>query len=452
MKTSIFADKSTIFIFAFAPAGLGHLRVTNALYEGLPNKIFPLLLGSQDRAITFLHRIMSFHPITRAITQWAEQGLMEDISTFYYNLFLRSHTKQIYEQILTIIDQNIEQPSRVIIIATHFGLAQQIGSIKKKLEKEKEIQIILIVQVTDDSPLHIWFIKEADITFVPSRKTKNSLLKYAKKKTKEEINIEVSPYPISPLLEKNISKEYMEDRISQVDNKNNKTIHVMIPVSGAAVGTDYYAKLIDSLHQKSHRFLFHIISKDAPYVRNFLSQMLKRSYVDITVSSQDKEIVHKYEEIYKEFPISLEITKPSEQSFKALLECTMQGASLLLFSEPIGRQEKDNLNFLRRSNLIPHISVNNLLWEYAGRDKPLVDESGREMLQKAGGWRGFCLPDDPIVASSLINWAMREGILSAMMNCKPHPLSTDYNVEEMQSGGVSLFWKKVENMCNNLSR
>lgn len=110
--------------------------------------------------------------------------------------------------------------------------------------------------------------------------------------------------------------------------------------------------------------------------------MLKRSYVDITVSSQDKEIVHKYEEIYKEFPISLEITKPSEQSFKALLECTMQGASLLLFSEPIGRQEKDNLNFLRRSNLIPHISVNNLLWEYAGRDKPLVDESGREMLQK----------------------------------------------------------------------
>lgn len=57
-------DKSLLIIFAYAPAGLGHLRVTDALYQGLPKDInTPLILGSQDETITYLHRLMSLNPL-----------------------------------------------------------------------------------------------------------------------------------------------------------------------------------------------------------------------------------------------------------------------------------------------------------------------------------------------------------------------------------------------------
>ena len=96
---SVLAQPALMIIFAYAPAGLGHFRVTDALRHGLPMHSRPHLLRSQDRSISYLHHVTSIHPVTRAILEWLQRGQPEEIFTRFYRRFLRSTTKRLYEQL-----------------------------------------------------------------------------------------------------------------------------------------------------------------------------------------------------------------------------------------------------------------------------------------------------------------------------------------------------------------
>ena len=52
-------NPQTLVIFTTSPAGLGHLRVTDALLEGLPKDAKSFILGAIDPHITYLHRLSS---------------------------------------------------------------------------------------------------------------------------------------------------------------------------------------------------------------------------------------------------------------------------------------------------------------------------------------------------------------------------------------------------------
>ncbi len=433
--TSPFEDKSLLICFAYAPAGLGHLRVTDALYHGLPEGAnTPLLLGSQDTTITYLHRFMSLNPFIRYLTVWAEKGRVENITTFIYRYLLRSHTDLLYQQMKTIISESYIAPSKILIIATHFGLAHQLSAIKERLEKDTMIKVILVVQVTDDSPHHIWFIPGADLIFVPSERTQRELLRYGEK-IHTEVPVVVNPYPISPILSEPLTKKQYEEKLMQVDNKGSTLpIQVVIPISGAAVGTDYFAILTAELNKKSLRFLFHIICKDAPFTKKFISEVAVHEYIRIYGAQEDRKVINIYEGIYQKNVISIEITKPSEQSFKALLDCKAESASLLLFTEPIGRQEYDNLDFLKRHKLIPN-----------NRDQELLVQMkvSSEILSKASNWRGIRIPKDPVKAAQFIFWCLNVGIFSKMMRYKPKMTNDGLHQNELAPDGVKTFWKKV---------
>lgn len=441
-------------IFTYAPAGLGHLRVSHALYEGLTSAIIPILLGSHDKAITYLHRLLSIHPITRAIFEYGGKGIGEDIFTFLYRLFLRSRTKVLLEQIETVIEERIDPPTTVLIIATHFGVAHQIGALKKELEIKKRVRVILVVQVTDDSPHHIWFVPEADMTFVPSERTKQKILEYGKAFYKKEINCEVIAYPISLILREPISHKDMENKISQVNHDSENPIEVMIPISGAAVGTAYYTRLIDGLYRRSHRFSFHVVSKNAPYTTGFLSQMADRSFVTLSVYSQDTDVVDAYQKAYQNNLFSLEITKPSEHAFKSLYKCDERGSSILLFTDPVGQQERDNLAFLERHHLIPSTHDQDLMIRLAAaNDSAMQNEDKRieDLRFKAARWRGISLLKDPAESANFVMWCLRVGIFVQMMNCKILPRADDPRASELRSDGVITFWEKVTSFIKNPS-
>jgi len=400
-------DKSLLICFAYAPAGLGHLRVTDALYQGLPKGAnTPLLLGSQDTTITYLHRFMSLNPFIRHLTVWAERSRVENITTFVYRYLLRSHTDLLYEQMKTIINESYTAPSKILIIATHFGLAHQLSAIKERLEKDTRIKVILVVQVTDDSPHHIWYISGADLIFAPSKKTQQELLRYGGE-INANVPIVVNPYPISPALSITMTEDKYKEKLMQVDNKNpTLPIQVIIPISGAAVGTDYFTILTAELNKKSPRFLFHIICKDAPFTKKFISEVAVHEYIRIYGAQKDRKVINIYEAIYQKNVISIEITKPSEQSFKTLLDCKAESASLLLFTEPVGRQEYDNLDFLKRHKLIPNNQDQELLIQM---------KISSEILSKASSWRGIRIPKDPVKAAQFIFWCLNVGIFSKMM-------------------------------------
>jgi hypothetical protein len=438
---TILTQKSLLIIFTYAPAGLGHLRVTDALYHGLPAQTDPILLRSQDASIGYLHHLTSIHPASRAVMEWLQSGEPEELFTRVYRHFLRSQTQMLSDHITRLLDERMANPNTVLVVATHFGLAHQLAAIKEALSRTLGVKIVLVVQVTDDSPQRIWYVAGADLIVVPSEVTKIALIEYGKTAGLTPTRFAVLPYPISPLLTGTLTGAEFDQRQQQLTADNSAAIEVAIPISGAAVGLTYFRVLMDELHQQSARFHFHVIAKTSPYTRPFLQDMLTRPFVTLHTASTDREIVEQYEQVYDSVLVTLEVTKPSEQAFKALVDPHRRGGSALLFSQPVGRQERDNLNFLGRHHLLPTPDEQQRLWESAASGSPIDDRA-----QGASHWRGVRIPDDPIVAARFINWCLQQGLFTRMLDSTLTPQADDPRAHEIAPDGVAQFWQAVSKL------
>jgi len=434
-----------MLVFAYSPAGLGHLRVTEALYDGLPPGVVPILLGSQDKSITNIHRLVSLHPMMRSLFEWGQsQGTQEYFFTYFYRLGLRHGAKLLYRQIVTLLEQRIERPKTLLMIATHFGLAHQIAAIKDKVMKEQKVKIVLAVIVTDDSPQFIWYVDRADFIFVPSIYTKRQLVRYAGKTGLGKTQIVINPYPVSPILSRDLSESRWQERLMQLDNQEKSRIHFVFPVSGAAIGMDFFVKLVDLLYQKCPRCLFHVIAKTSLYTLPYLNELMSRPYVKMHLATADREVVHLYEEIYRKNNFALEITKPSEQAFKSLIPTNKIGGSLLLLAEPVGRQEIDNLNFMVKHGLIPNLSQQRYLWRLAERKASLEElKEKTELWQKSRFWRGVVMPHHSERSAQFVWWCFNVGLFKKMIrNTTRIDDSIDYK-NEVSPDGVDIFWQKI---------
>ncbi|MFZ3069376.1 MAG: hypothetical protein WA052_03650 [Microgenomates group bacterium] len=403
-----------LLIFTYAPAGLGHLRVTDALVDSRPKKYPYIMLGSYDKFITNIHRFTSTNPIAKWIFTTLQYGFLEDIFTVIYRWVLIKSSGQIYEQFKEIVAKQ-KGVDEILVVATHFGMAHQIGEVKERLMKETGIKIRLVVQVTDDTSQHIWCIKGTDLTFVPSNDTKNELETYAKKK-KMNLKFSVVPYPICPTLTKSISpgSEKRQATFESVD----MPINVAIPISGAAVGQTFIANLIKMMLTKSSRFHFWVLVRKAVYTEMFLSKLSKLPHVRLITGKNDNEMISLYELLYQENLMHLEITKPSEQSFKAILSPDLIGGSLLLFTSPVGRQEYENVEFLKRQGLM------------LGTKKLIP--------------RAIRLSDDPKLASDFIMWGVDSGLFSRMSSGKYKFSDENLKSGEVGPDGAYKFWEVVE--------
>ncbi len=441
----ILARKSLMIVFAYAPAGLGHLRVTDALYHGLPEEADPLLLRSQDASTGHLHRLTSIHPVLRAFFEWMQSGTPEELFTRVYRRFLRSSTKDLYEHMARLFDERFETPDTVLVVATHFGLAHQLAAIKDKLSREKNVKVFLVLQVTDDSPQRIWYVAGADMIAVPSERTKAALMEYGKAAGLPPVRFEVLAYPVNPHLNIALTADEYEQRIQQVAAQGQDEVQVVIPVSGAAVGLSFSRQFIDALHRKSARFRFHVVAKSSPYTQSFLRDMQTCSFVTLHTGTTDRETVEKYEQLYQNTVVAFEVTKPSEQAFKVLINPHRRGGALLLFALPVGRQEYDNLRFLDRHRLLPTTDEQQQLWGFAARNGRMKTETS-SLFTQALMWRGIKLPEDPLTAANYVWWSLQEGLFTQMFRYILMPQPDDPAPREMMPDGVSEFWKTVSTL------
>lgn len=414
-----------MIIFTYAPTGLGHLRVTDALHDSMPFHSKAVLLGAQDKKITYIHRVLSSSRLGRFIFESFQNGIGEHIFVKLYRSFLRKNTDTIYKQILTLIDQQYIPPKKIVCICTHFSLAHQLAEIKEKVEKNRPVEFIIIVQVTDDSPQGIWYIHGADLITVPSYNTKAKLEQYGKEEGLKKVTFDVLPYPLSPLLTTQYSVTEYQRRLSQYNPESTAKIHVSVPVSGAAVGLEYLARVITKLHALSDRFVFHVVSKKVGYTEHFLKKMERRTYVKIYASPSDRAVVDAYEQMYREQCISFEITKPSEQAFKTLISPRQVGGSILLFTHPVGKQEYDNLDFMMRNRLIPN------------------DSSEKEVDYQC--YRGIRLLNDPEAAAELIYSLFMQGKFLHMTECPTNTIQTEEQKDELGWNGTQRFWQAIKN-------
>lgn len=433
---TILADPSITVIFATSPTGLGHLRVTEALYSGLPHTVAPVLLGAQDQSVSALYRFVSIHPLTRRVMTVLQLPPLDKPFAIVGRTLLRMQTKLLYQQLKTILSERLVVPKTVLLVAPHTILGHQLGAIKAKMAKELGIDIILIVQVTDDSPQAIWYVYDADLLLVPSHYTEGKLKAYARRARLPEVPMVVTAYPISPLFAEELSETAYASRVEQTESDSMSTIHMTVPVSGAAVGTRFISDFIISMHSKVDRMLFHVVSREAPYTRSFIQKVSQLPYVQLHTSDHDRTTVLNYEQVFHDVPVALEVTKPSEQAFKALATPKQRGGPILLFSDPVGGQEYDNLHFLRNHGLMPSKADTHHLWKLAKYDEPLTDES---LLAEAHHWRALRLPSNPHKASTFVMWCLKQKIFYRMMHYT-HAM----HAKELQSNGVEQFWGEVE--------
>ena len=401
-------------IFTYAPAGLGHLRVTDALVESRPKNSPYILLGSIDRFVTWIHRFTSINPIGKFIFLKSQYGFFEDLFVLLYRKFLVFNLKTIHRQIRDIIERS-PGGDEVWIIATHFGMAIQIGAIKQKLIKETGRMVRLIVQVTDDTSQHIWCIRGSDLTFVPSKHVKEKFVAYAKTKG-IPFEGEVIPYPLSTMLTKRIPKG-MGHR-HKAFTETTGTIKIAVPISGAAVGLGYLTTLIRELGALSKRFEFWVLVKKSPFTEMFISAMTNLPRTNVLVGKNDIEMITLYELLYEKNLIHLEVTKPSEQSFKAIITPSRLGGSALLFTAPVGRQEIENIDFLERHGLLS--TVGSITYP-----------------------RAVTLLDDPINAAKQIWEGVESGLFSRMTANNFSFSKSTLESGEIGGDGATQFWKKT---------
>lgn len=437
-------DPHLALVFASAPAGLGHLRVTNALRHALPAEAEPLLLVHADESLRWIHRLTSTNPLGKRMFESAQQGRAEAIFTPLLRRFLRAHTRSLAKQLRFILAQRLDHPQTLLVVATHFGLAHKVAKMKKRFSEAEGVVVRLIVQVTDDSPQHIWYVDGADLIVVPSAETARALRAYGKQRGYSPVPIVVAPYPVSPLLTEVLPADEWKNRQKQLAPYDPTLLQIALPISGAAVGLYFAAAYSQHLSDRTRRVLIHCVVKNTPYTRAFRSQMESRSYVKIWQSTSDRQIVELYDDLYQQTVVGIEVTKPSEQAFKVLYAPREQGGAILLFTEPVGRQERDNLAFMERHHLIPTPAEHELLWQWARDELSLKSAAAARLLLQATTWRGLRLPLGSAAAAQFTLWAKDSGLFQTMIASHTTPSHT-----ELGSNGAEEFW---DNVCKILHK
>jgi hypothetical protein len=188
-------------------------------------------------------------------------------------MFLKNNTGNLALEFISLIKTQKKIPQKIIIICTHFGLAYQLGSIKKELEKTLKTKLYLIVQITDDSPQYIWYVDTADLIIAPSQKTVDELKKYGTSEKLQKVPFKVLPYPVLSRFADSLSDSKLLIRQRQYNPNHHSPINIMVPISGAAVGMEFFINLMEKLHQFSTRFVFFVICRKAPFTQKFIERI-----------------------------------------------------------------------------------------------------------------------------------------------------------------------------------
>lgn len=421
MSENIFLDKDLMVVLTTAPAGLGHVRVTEALRAGLPEEVDVEMMGLSHPTLQVLHRISSRTTLLRGLMEFTQSNpLVEGYFTRFYRKRLRRHSDEAYQRLSDLISRRRPKPKLVLVVSTHHSLAHQLAGIKNKIIKEYKVKLVLAVVVTDDSPQKIWGVKDSDFLFVPSGSTRDRLLEYMQTFKGQMPEVVVIPYPMSPKFCQLLKPQEFEEKLRQVKPGGKAKMKIMIPISGAAVQLKYFEDLIEVLVRSKNAEII-VVSRDSKHTERFLRWCQKKDFVEVLAEKYDREVVEIYERQYLERVIALEITKPSEQAFKVLLEPRQRAGALMMFSHPVGRQEYDNVRFMLRHGLLP------------GEQEDPFEPDLQDIK-----WRGLRLSRDGKEAGRQILKWRKSGVLEKMMQ-----ISQLGDKEELSCHGTDLLWARL---------
>ncbi|HEX6976829.1 MAG TPA: hypothetical protein VF185_00525 [Patescibacteria group bacterium] len=423
--------ESTLILFTAAPTGLGHIRVMDALKDGLYPGAKYETVGLGNVNAGKIHSLGSRIPFLTKLTEFYQTNPLAErfVSKFYLDYLKRQKGETL--SYLSDVAKKHPDSKFWVVISTHYALAFSILSVKKEVKEKFGVDIMLCVVVTDDSPQRVWAVKGADIIFAPSTKTRDGLVKLGV----DPAVVKVISFPVSPRLAQHLSNDELQGVIEQLDPEGSYPMQIEIPVSGAAVQLPYLETIIKTLAPEA--FQFTVIGLSSSYTVGFFERITKLPHVQTSIGTTSKQTVELYESLfYQPIRPAVEITKPSEQTFKAILKPRERGGVILLLTAPVGRQEYDNLNFLQRHRLMPNKEEQKILEEVTNGRK-LTDEEGAKLHYMASHWRAIQLPNDPLKAASFIKGLRKQRILASMLSY------VSETSDELTSDGVKMIWDEI---------
>ncbi|OGM22374.1 hypothetical protein A2961_00725 [Candidatus Woesebacteria bacterium RIFCSPLOWO2_01_FULL_39_21] len=428
-------SKDNLTVFTTAPTGLGHIRVMDALRDGLPDNINVEELGIKNINAAKIHRLGSILPVLQKITEFYQTNpLVEKIVAGIFKTYHHIHSREIVNK-LKGLRKKYPDTKKWLIVSTHFAFAHEIEYVKHKLEKQLNLQIFLFVVMTDDSPQRVWVINNADIIFSPSEKT--SLTIHSMLNSESQTKVVTISFPVSPRLTQKLDKNEFDRLSKQFEPSSSEPLHIEIPISGAAVQLNFLSKLIEALRNENYKFT--VVGQDSIYTKMFFGKLRNNPNVQLAIGANAKQTVNYYESLfYQPFRPGVEITKPSEQAFKSILKPTERGGVILLLTNPVGRQEKDNLNFLLRHDLVPDQKHQEKLFSILLTNHILTNNELSYWTYRASHWRGIRLPNDPADAARYIINLKKSGILLSMLSYVSH------KKKELTSDGVKQIWQEID--------
>ncbi len=121
-----------------------------------------------------------------------------------------------------------------------------------------------------------------------------------------------------------------------------------------------------------------------------------------------------------------------------------------MFMAPVGRQEYDNLAFLRRHMLIPSKYQQNWLEHKCKHNLGFTEHETQSVLSQAHFWRGIQLPKEPILAARFVTWCLEQSIFARMFDFRRQTIQTDPNLNEIGPNGVGLFLQSVAEFLSEI--
>jgi hypothetical protein len=435
--------EDTKIILTTVPTGLGHIRVTNALREGLPKETHAEIIGVEDPAVETLYHLISTNYFLRKMFEFTQNN--KTAERLITNL-LRFHQNKSIDAVLHEITQIIQKNpaiKKLVIVSTHAFIGDKIQKLINRNRFPVEVFHALIV--TDDSPQRFWMVS-ANITFVPSYKTKKAMENLYTGDNLKIPRIEVAPYPINPHFTEKLPPHILFNKIEQLDPINPQRARICIPVSGAAVQLEYYQKIIEELTGEEttnnfREFAFSIVTRVGNYTKPFIEQFKNNPQVIFHIGASDLHTVDLYDELYEQLsPPSLEITKPSEQAFKVLTTPDTKGGPILLLTDPVGKQEYDNLDYLERFGFLPSQKIHEEIYERLITSRVVLTEPP---FTNANTWRTLRLPQDPYKATRVIINGLKSGLFKQMQNYKKYEPT-----QELSPHGVKIIWETIHQTTN----
>ncbi len=402
----------------------------DAIKDGVPKTVVSYDLGIENIKASKIHEIGSrILPFIKLTEFYQTNPIAEFIVTRAYTRYLRRHNKGILEEFKKL-KEKFPDKKKWVVISTHFALAHSISAVKKQLEEELDIKIYLCVVVTDDSPQRVWVVDGSDRTFVASEKTRTDLAKYFPKDRQD--SVKTISFPISERLAQNLALNELQFVIDQLDPKKVMPTQIEIPISGAAVQLDFFENFINDLCRNN--FEFTVIGQESSLTAAFFNKIRGFPRVQVSIGINPWQTVDLYESLfYQASRPAIEITKPSEQAFKAILTPRQRGGVILLLTGPVGRQEYDNLNFLIRNKLMPSEVEQKQLF---------VETDFSKWIAPAAHWRALRLPDDAMIASNFVKKLKETGIFYSMLSFVPE------EKPELMSNGVAKIWEEIGKMLS----